>query len=294
MLLTRNTNSNMSSLAIAPKLLRLLKIIKFLRILRLLRVLKLKKVLYKLEEHLATEYLNSVFEGLKLLATILLINHMMAWIFYFIGTFNGDNNPDSWVYQQGLTRYSKMSQYIITYYWAFTTMATVGFGDITPFSNEEKVYAMGWMIISTGFNAYMIGALSTIFNRSSLIYQEMKLKSLHINQYLIYHDIPLSLRSKILTYLDSLVEYKQKNKLEENEVLDLLNDNLREQVIAYLNGRVLKDWKAFNSFDMVLISEITFMLFRRLYAMNDNVFEEDEKSNKMYFIGKGKIVLLHL
>lgn len=97
------------------------------------------------------------------------------------------------------------------------------------------------MILTTGFNAYMIGAISTIFNRSSLITQELRLKSLHINQFIIYHNLPLSLRAKIMSYLDLLIEYKQQNKLEEHEVLDLLNDNLREQVIAYLNGRILKE-----------------------------------------------------
>lgn len=89
-------------------------------------------------------------------------------------------------------------------------MAGVGYGDIHPHTNLEKMFSMICMIISTGFNAYMIGALSTIFNRSSLISQELKIKSLHINQFLIYHDIPSNLRAKIMNFMDSLVEYRQK------------------------------------------------------------------------------------
>lgn len=87
-------------------------------------------------------------------------------------------------------------------------MAGVGYGDISPQTNLEKIYVMGCMIIATGISAYLIGALSTIFNRSSLLAKELKLRSIYIIQFLIYHNIPNSLRSKIVSYLDFLTEYK--------------------------------------------------------------------------------------
>ena len=173
-------------------------------------------------------------------------------------------------------------------------MSGVGYGDIRPFNNLEKLFSMGCMMITTGVNAYLIGALSTIFNRSSSIAKEMRLKSLHINQFLIHHSIPSELRARILSYLDFLIEHKRTNKLNENEVLDLLNENLREQVIANLNGRILNECELFSQFDMIFISEITFLLERKLFVMSDTVFEEGDPGNKMYFIGKGSVVLLHI
>lgn len=78
LLLTNNPDSSVSSLAIAPRLLRMIKIVKFLRILKLLRVLKLKRVLQKIEEYIVTDLLSSIVDGMKLLAILLLIAHMMA------------------------------------------------------------------------------------------------------------------------------------------------------------------------------------------------------------------------
>jgi hypothetical protein len=171
-------------------------------------------------------------------------------------------------------------------------MAGVGYGDIRPFTNLERLYCMGCMIISTGMSAYLIGALNTIFNRSSLLAKEMKLKSLYINQFLLYHNIPSDLRSKILSYLEFMIEHKRKNKLNENQVLELLNDNLKETVIANLNGRILKECNIFNNFDMIFVSEITFALNRTLFVMSDVVFEEGEVGTKIYFIAKGTVILL--
>jgi CRP-like cAMP-binding protein len=87
---------------------------------------------------------------------------------------------------------------------------------------------------------------------------------------------------------------ENKHKLNENQVLDLLNDSLRDDVVANLNGRVINECQVFNLFDFIFVSEITFQLVRTLFVMNDTVFEEGDDGNKMYFVGKGTVVLLHL
>jgi hypothetical protein len=62
---------------------------------------------------------------------------------------------------------------------------------------------------------------------------------------LFNRNIPSDLRSKILFYLEFMIEHRRKNKLNENQVLELLNDNLKETVIADLNGRILKECNIF-------------------------------------------------
>ena len=89
-------------------------------------------------------------------------------------------------------------------------MATVGYGDIIPVANSEKIYAMFAMIIACGFTAYIIGSIGYIFNRSNIMVKDIKLKSFHINQFLIHNEIPNEIRHKIMSYLDYLAEYKKK------------------------------------------------------------------------------------
>lgn len=120
-------------------------------------------------------------------------------------------------------------------------MTTVGYGDINPQTNLEKCYGMFVMLIACGFSAFLIGSIGSIFNRSNMLANEYRLRSLHINQFLVHENISNEFRIKIMTYMEFLIDYKQKYKLEENEVLDMLNENLREWVIAYLNGRIIMD-----------------------------------------------------
>lgn len=173
-------------------------------------------------------------------------------------------------------------------------MAGVGYGDIVPTTSTERVFCMFVMIITAGFSAYLIGVLKTVFNRSSLMSQEIKLKSLHINQFLMYNNIPNELRMQILNYLDFLVEYRKVNKLDESQVFSMLNETLKEQVIAYLNGKIIKEWQCFDQFDIMFLSEVTFILQNHLFSIDDKVFEENESGNQMFFIAKGSIILAHL
>ena len=55
----------------------------------------------------------------------------------------------------------------------------------------------------------------------------------------MHKQIPKELRLKIMSYLDYLQENKKMFKLDEQEVLAMLNETLREQVIVHLNGKML-------------------------------------------------------
>ena len=37
-------------------------------------------------------------------------------------------------------------QYVVSLYWSFTTMTTLGYGDITPQNSSERIFAMACML----------------------------------------------------------------------------------------------------------------------------------------------------
>ena len=291
--LQNDPNSNLSSLSSTPRLLRMLKIIRFLRILRLLRVLKLKKLIYKIEEYIVTDTLTLIMDSMKILLVIFFMTHLMACTFYFTGDYESSTEPLTWISVEDIQDATNYDKYVTALYFSFTTITTVGYGDISPVTNLEKIYVMIAMLIACGFFAYIVGSIGSIVNKSNIMVSEFRLKILHINQFMIHKNIPTDLRTTIMSYLDYLCDYKRMYKLQEGEVLEMLNDTLRDQVIVYLNGRQLQNSAVFTHFSMLFLSEITFKMGRHTFAIDDNVFEEGDIGNKLYFINKGSVIIVH-
>jgi hypothetical protein len=80
----------------------------------------------------------------------------------------------------------------------------------------------------------------------------------YVNKEMISKQIPSELRMKIRRYLEYNYEQKKIVKIDEGEVFALLNENLKEKITVYLNGRILKNMKFFEEFGLDFLSELTF------------------------------------
>ena len=67
-------------------------------------------------------------------------------------------------------------------------------------------------------------------------------------------------------------ETKKTIKIDEKEVMALLNESLREKITVYLNGRILQRMNYFQSFGLDMLSELTFYFQKQHYAIDDFVF----------------------
>lgn len=90
-----------------------------------------------------------------------------------------------------------------------------------------------------------------------------------------------------------MVENKKLFKLDEDEVLDLLNEGLKLELIMHLNGKMLHNTIIFKNFDLLFLSDVTFLLKRETFTVDELIFNEDDSGDYMYFLTKGNIILLH-
>jgi len=152
------------------KLTRIVRIPRIYRIVRVFRLLKLVKKSRKkgvlrlwLQDFLSITNSNSSLVALA--ATVLGMTHMVA-CFFFLQAKWLDFPADSWVALEGHLAADSDFQYDVAFYWALQTLTTVGFGDVTTKSVNERIFAIVWMIVGIAFYSYVIGNISNMIANS--------------------------------------------------------------------------------------------------------------------------------
>ena len=66
-------------------------------------------------------------------------------------------------------------------YWAFTTMAAVGYGEITPVEPNEVAYAMVIIIMSSFMFAYSVNSIGTIVSNYNALATKYRERMMYVN-----------------------------------------------------------------------------------------------------------------
>lgn len=173
------------------------------------------------------------------------------------------------------------------------TMTTVGYGDITPVNSSEKIVTMLMMFVSCAIFAWIMGYVGSVIAISDSSTKNLKEEIHAISSFMQANRIPQKLKTKVRRHLDYLVEYKTQFKLEEEQVLDMLSENLRFELIIHLNGSMLRSMKSLKNFDILFLSSISSLLKKQTFNASETIFKEGDESRKIYFIIDGVVSLRH-
>jgi hypothetical protein len=88
-------------------------------------------------------------------------------------------------------------------------------------------------------------------------------------------------------------ECKKDTKLEDLEVMELLNENLRGKISAYLDGQILRQIKVLQKFDLDILIYLTTFFRSEVYSIGETVINEGLIDQNIFFIIAGQVSLIH-
>lgn len=145
-----NTESGQSNTK-TIQLVRLSKLPRLYRIIKIAKIFKIFRIGGAESQFLDMFELNSgVMRLVSLLCFVMLAVHLMGCLWYFEAKLDGFA-PDTWVtrliiylylcktiFRNDLIDSDNLTIYLISIYYALTTLATVGYGDITPNTDSKS------------------------------------------------------------------------------------------------------------------------------------------------------------
>jgi hypothetical protein len=156
---------------------RLIKIIRILRLLKLLRLSRFGKKATFIKKFLKLHVF--VFRLVKFLVFFILLAHIMANILVITALFASDEHakPMNWMTESravlkdgvGMVPISESGEgtrYLMALYWEFTTIITVGYGDIYPIQTAEAILCIFNMIIGAAIVSFIVGNVTSILAAS--------------------------------------------------------------------------------------------------------------------------------
>jgi len=276
-----NTLLRLTRLRSIPKLFRLSRIAKMFKHYQKSSMIESVQAMF----NLSYAFMRLVTSLLMIVVTV----HLFACFWYLVAKIE-DFGPDTWVSRYGYMECEVFTCYLTSLYWVLTTLTSIGYGDISPYTNLEIVFGLVWMVCSLYFISFSISNMSNLAKDSDIKRRALSRKVGIMQNYSEKYKLNKELSIKIKKHLllssnDSSFTISEKAMLLEEFPLQLkieLAENMYKQSMQQLELFKLSNNKIF-------IASIFPLLQPRLVTEEEIIYNENDSNKEIYFIIRGKV-----
>ncbi|CAL8147880.1 unnamed protein product [Orchesella dallaii] len=272
-------------------------------LLKTARLLRLVRVARKIDRY--SEYGAAVL--LLLMATFTLIAHWLACIWYAIGNAERQYstggirvgwldqlaNDTEQYYEYSTNKTSGptlKSRYVTALYFTFSSLTSVGFGNVAPNTDAEKIFTICVMLVGSLMYASIFGNVSAIIQRLYSGTARYHTQMLRVKEFIRFHQIPNPLRQRLEEYFQHAWTYT--NGIDMNSVLKGFPECLQADICLHLNRNLLNACTAFNGASQGCLRALS-MKFKTTHAPpGDTLVHRGDVLTALYFISRGSIEIL--
>uniref|UniRef100_A0A672S8B9 Potassium voltage-gated channel subfamily H member 7-like n=1 Tax=Sinocyclocheilus grahami TaxID=75366 RepID=A0A672S8B9_SINGR len=270
-------------------------------LLKTARLLRLVRVARKLDRY--SEYGAAVL--MLLMCIFALIAHWLACIWYAIGNVEKPylEHKIGWLdnLEVSLGKRCNSSEhcsgpsikdkYVTALYFTFSSLTSVGFGNVSPNTNSEKIFSICVMLIGSLMYASIFGNVSAIIQRLYSGTARYHMQMLRVKEFIRFHQIPNPLRQRLEEYFQHSWTYT--NGIDLNmQVLKGFPECLQADICLHLNHSLLQGCKAFRGATQGCLRALA-MRFKTTHAPpGDTLVHCGDVLTALYFLSGGSIEIL--
>ncbi|KAM6164566.1 voltage-gated inwardly rectifying potassium channel KCNH6 isoform 2-T2 [Rhynchocyon petersi] len=170
------------------------------------------------------------------------------------------------------------------------SLTSVGFGNVSPNTNSEKVFSICVMLVGSLMYASIFGNVSAIIQRLYSGTARYHTQMLRVKEFIRFHQIPNPLRQRLEEYFQHAWSYT--NGIDMNAVLKGFPECLQADICLHLHRALLQHCPAFHGASKGCLRALA-VKFKTTHAPpGDTLVHLGDVLSTLYFISRGSIEIL--
>jgi len=219
-------------------------------------------------------------------ADYLLLGFFIFWLFLFAHWL-----ACGWIYIRNIPDpVNNVKLYLTSLYWVIETLTTIGYGETTPVTNLQYVYAMIIMLAGVGVYGFIIGNVANLLSKRNPARNQFFNNLEQLKVFVNYRKIPFNLQKKISDYYSYI--WKKKLGFDESVFISGLPQGLQNEVSVYLKRDILEKISLFGRVGDDFLRDVSLHMRPIVCVPGECVFKENDPGNEMYFVIRGKLEVI--
>ncbi|KRX04099.1 Cyclic nucleotide-binding protein [Pseudocohnilembus persalinus] len=241
----------------------------------LLQLKHLKNTIYAIDEHFQIQQkFFTVYSLVNLVLLTFFVAHYCACGFLVLSLIDG--NQKGWMWASGIEEAEWQIKYLNALYFMLITMSTIGYGDISPVTNVEKIYGMAVTLMACGVFAFCVNMIGSMFQEKAQA--SMEYKQLDSGQ-LIQKQIN-----------DNLINIQINIQKKGQDVLQQISHQISQEVYKEYYTQILFQSEVLNQyFSKEFILQLSLIMKEKSLLPGELLYSQKSLDNSLYYLAKGEL-----
>ncbi|CAB3384865.1 Hypothetical predicted protein [Cloeon dipterum] len=268
-----------------------------INLLKLTRLLRLLRVLQKMDRY--SQYSAMILTLLML--SFSLVAHWMACIWYVIAERERKHHEQEWnlgwlsqlATRQNVVTVDALTQwdcYVTALYFTCSSLTSVGFGNVSANTLQEKVFSVCIMLIGALMHAVVFGNVTAIIQRLYSRRSLYQARWTDLKDFLALAQVPKDLKQRIEDYFQT--SWSVSNGIDINEILKEFPEELRGDVSMHLHREVLQ-LPIFQQAPQGCLKLLSLHIKSTFCAPGEYMVHKGDALNSLYYLCHGSMEVQH-
>jgi hypothetical protein len=245
------------------------------------------------------------FKIFRLIIVAVTITYFIGCVWYVFCVSMAESNEFNFIEAWGLDKeeITQPHKLILSCYYVLTTLTTIGYGDLYPVNNSERIFAIFIMLLGVAMFSYVMGSFTDLISsydkKLGIIDQNADLQNWLTMLTKFNKHKPLS--TELIYKIDKHFSYFWQNDRnssisKKDPYISSLPKKLKLKLMEYLWGDILLKFSNFFLFFgsnkekfFKFYYDLSFCFMPRRYLPGEYLYKPDEEVEEMYLMEEGYV-----